>query len=206
MRWRRNAKEACVKVIHYLLAMIAFGALAVDAGFAERPGLPKRPPIAGLAKKSNAASTVGPPRNGIAASASGHARNRRQDFGLQAIGGPARNAIGLRVKNDTTAGGRGPGPAASGVTTMHLPTVDTPGTGRPTSGRAAIARPAAPAVGGMASVSLLNAAPGPGGNAAGIRGGISGTGVVRIGSGPAVLGGPTVKSASINGTSMRLKH
>ena len=217
-----------MKIIRPLLATIAFGAFAVNVAIAERPGPAKRPPMTGTAKESIAAraleqvrkgippsllerpgngvvaSPLERPKKGIAAAATGHARNRPQD--VQAIGGPTRNAIGLRLKNEPTAGGMASVPAAAGVTTTaNLSGANAPHVGHPSPERA-IAHPVLPVIGGTASVHGVNAAPALVGQTAGIRGIINGTGLGRVGSGPAVVGGPSVKSASINGTGMRPKH
>ena len=215
-----------MKVIHSLLAAIAVCAFAVYPVLAERSGMAKSSLIAGSAKKGITAraleqvrkgippSSLEQPGKGIAATPSdhskagiagaemGHARNRSRASGVQAIGGATRNAVGLRKKNEPAAGGKGPGPMALGPATNHLPGVQTSAGGQIPE-RAGIIPPAgttgsrAPA--GTASAPAMA-------SGYGIHGGISGTGLVHIGSGPAVVGGPTVKNAGINGTSMRPKH
>src|SRR5262249_32937727 len=133
----------------------------------------------------------------------GHARNRNRASGVQAIGGLTRNAVGLRKKNEPAAGGKGPGPMALGPATNHLPGVQTSASGQIPERTGII--PPAGTTGSRAPAGTASA-PATASGGGGIHGGISGTGFVHIGSGPAVVGGPTVKNAGINGTSMRPKH
>jgi len=210
-----------VRLIHSLCAAIAFGAFTINAALAERTA-PQRSAIASSTKKgivakqleqvrkgvppnlfehpgkSLAASPLERPKKGIAPPAMGH-----RDAHVQAIGGPARNAIGLPTKNEPTVGAKGLGTRTTGARSTSVPNLNIAHTGHPSPDRAAILRPLAPAFRVTASAPVANASQAPTGNTGGA---ISGTGIIHIGSGPAVLGGPTVKRPGMNGTSLRPKH
>lgn len=166
-----------MKVIHYLVATLVLSALAVDIGFAEHSGRDgKRAP--------------GTTARIMSSMASGHALHQHQDR----IGGAATNAVGLAVGNGGTVGRIDAGHT-------RLDAVD-PGAG---TAHAVPGAGTAHAVPGAGSAAIVHSVPPPIGTAHGAAG-INGTGVVRPGSGPAAIGGAGIKSASINGTTIRAKH
>jgi len=118
----------------------------------------------------------------MASMASGHARSRHQEPRPHGSGSVQVNAVGVAVRTVAVAGHDDAGrtPADASTTRVHAATTPVP----------AIAHAAAAASAGPVHHSV----------------GVTGTGVVRLGAGPATIGGAGIRSASINGTAVRAKR
>jgi hypothetical protein len=140
----------------------------------------------------------------------GHAHNRQQPPAAQGSVRPATttNAVGLADHNGSAVGridaGHGHPNAIAAAGAGRAPD-SNPGAGR-TADAAAGGAGGAHGVPGPSSSAVAHGVR-PTADNAGLRPiGINGTGVIRLGSGPAIIGGASNKSASINGTSVRAKH
>jgi hypothetical protein len=182
-----SRRRSRVTFIKHALAATMLALFATDAGLAQQAGSePKKPAAARAGKKT------------IAASASGHARDRHRETGLQAIAGPSTNAVGQTAKSAAPAPGPDAGSRTDSQNAASVATRTAPGTAVP-----AVATPTPVAV-----VAPVVAASNPARAVVDLKahGAINGTGMLRLGTGPAAVGGPAPKSASVNGTSLRPKH
>jgi hypothetical protein len=140
--------------------------------------------------KNNLWNTLAKPRHATTSVREG----RRQRPDHDPMGGVKRDAVGVPLANAATAKPSDairqfPGTAAAvGPPRTAAGTVTTITTGLPTSPIRQSAGPAAPA-----SIPVA-------------RTGISGTGIVHTGSGPATLGGAAKNTTGINGSTFRPKH
>jgi len=124
----------------------------------------------------------GPAAQVMAAMASGHARSRRPEPHRQGSGHVQLNAIGLAVRT-VPVGGHGD----AGRTPVEAGTIRVLPAAQPAP---AIAHATVPPSAGIVHRPA----------------GITGTGVVRPGAGPATIGGAGVRSTSVNGTAVRVKR
>jgi hypothetical protein len=123
-----------------------------------------------------------------------HDRERPQLSGATAMGGPARNAVGIVDTSSVTQRAVAP---AQGLRQAPIAGIAVNAIGSAARNSASIIAPSTGHLSPGLSAAVVTAPA----NAS-----INGTTMVRVGSGPAVVGGPSRIATGINGTTLRPKH